>query len=677
MGLLQLKADRRVMFCVCALLAAIVPGCKRASVVSSGLYTCVGHDDCAWGWHCEHGDASVGHCLTGFAVLDAGPACEGFPPACTLQDGVCQGATEVCGPDGRWVACGEGDYLAYSRSHGLTYEPDERSCDQQDNDCDGVVDEASAACCQPDCTDKTCGADDGCGTPCISDSCGANERCELGGCVCLWQRCGASCCARDNVCHEDGCCAPSCGTRVCGPDPTCGISCGRCTKDQLCDLDGRCSGTAWATAYGNGSDTSALDIATDDRLHSYVGGTFSGSMTFGEAQHVAVGLGDGYAIETGPTGELLWSTVVSGPGYDDVAGVAVAPNGDILLGGTFTGDLKLLGVTRGTSRGDSDGYVAKLSRSHELLWVNQIGGAGRDRVDALAVDSSGSVLVIGRYSGELTVGQEQLSTVGESGLLIATLDATTGAVVHARGVSGDGAIQGHAIMPDRANNIYVAGSFSGQALFGSVAVSSVAGSTDAFLAKLDSAANPLWVAHAGDTGVDGFYNLAVAANGQATVAGSFQSEVQLTPELAVASRGDHDLWVARYGPSSELLWVATAGGAGADLAGGVTLDPNGGVYVAGSYGGDAAFGGQTLVLSDYADLFIAHLSPAGGVTYAVSATGKDLLSASKITLDAAGNLRLIGRMQGQADLDGLALVPDLALGEVAFFVWSFSPDERW
>ena len=35
-------------------------------------------------------------------------------------------------------------------------------------------------------------------------------------------------------------CQQDCGQRECGPDPQCGLSCGDCGVDQLCNADGQC-----------------------------------------------------------------------------------------------------------------------------------------------------------------------------------------------------------------------------------------------------------------------------------------------------------------------------------------------------------------------------------------------------------------------------------------------------
>jgi len=55
---------------------------------------------------------------------------------CPLQQGVCAGSSESCNAEGTWPGC---DY-------GGSYEVSEASCDSQDNDCDGAVDQLTRGC---------------------------------------------------------------------------------------------------------------------------------------------------------------------------------------------------------------------------------------------------------------------------------------------------------------------------------------------------------------------------------------------------------------------------------------------------------------------------------------------------------------------------------------------------
>jgi MYXO-CTERM domain-containing protein len=75
-------------------------------------------------------------------------------PPCTMQLGVCQGATKTCGGGQGFVVCGEQTYLDYAKNKNLVYQQTETLCDGLDNDCDGTTDEG---CSCVDGETRSCG----------------------------------------------------------------------------------------------------------------------------------------------------------------------------------------------------------------------------------------------------------------------------------------------------------------------------------------------------------------------------------------------------------------------------------------------------------------------------------------------------------------------------------------
>lgn len=134
-------------------------------------------------------------------------------PPCAEQRGVCQGALQRCAGAASWQACDATRYQAHAQSRGWTYQADETLCDQQDNDCDGQVDEhPDCGGCVADCSNKPCGAPDGCNGVCQTGSCQANASCQAGACQCDHVACGAACCKADEICDPTGggCVAKNC-----------------------------------------------------------------------------------------------------------------------------------------------------------------------------------------------------------------------------------------------------------------------------------------------------------------------------------------------------------------------------------------------------------------------------------------------------------------------------------
>ena len=108
--------------------------------------------------------------------------------------------------------------------------------------------------CIPDCSNRVCGFEPICATPCGME-CADGYFCDDGLCVegectpdCFGRECGpdpacgAMCgpeCGEGTVCNSGHCepleCIPECLGLECGPDPVCGVPCGSCEGGILCE----------------------------------------------------------------------------------------------------------------------------------------------------------------------------------------------------------------------------------------------------------------------------------------------------------------------------------------------------------------------------------------------------------------------------------------------------------
>ena len=94
---------------------------------------------------------------------------------------------------------------------------------------------------------------------------------------------------------------------------------------------------------------------------------------------------------------LTGSTFFGGAAFDRAQGCAVDSAGFLYVcGNTYSTNLPVTpGAFQQTHRGDSDGFVAKLSPDAKtLIWCTYLGGSGHDRAYGVTVDSSGFVYVV-------------------------------------------------------------------------------------------------------------------------------------------------------------------------------------------------------------------------------------------------------------------------------------------
>lgn len=222
------------------------------------------------------------------------------------------------------------------------------------------------------------------------------------------------------------------------------------------------------------------------------------------------------------------------PADDGGLAVATDKGGNVYVAGSvgFEGD-------SGTNPGPADLFVAKHSPGGEVIWRHRIGSVqGDDRAPSIAVDSGGDVYVAGRYQGRVDFDPGPLETIRES----------------------------------------------------------EGGTVDAFLLKLTTAGDHVWVKTFGQG--SSRWDLAAAvtidAAGEITLAGMHGGALDLGDDgmplkpMSNSLQG-LDLFILRLGPDGELKWAKRLGGDGDDSVMRLAQDTEGNVYLSGTFRGSVCF----------------------------------------------------------------------------------------
>ncbi len=140
---------------------------------------------------------------------------------------------------------------------------------------------------------------------------------------------------------------------------------------------------------------------------------------------------------------------------------SLVPDGNegLLVAGEFSGTLEFGGEPR-TSAGGRDGYVARLDAEGRELRLQPLGGIGFQAATSVATTATGRLVVAGRFSGALHVGEDRLGSAGGSDVFLASFDADGAPLWSER--FGDGFDQqARAVAMDERGNAIVVGDFAG------------------------------------------------------------------------------------------------------------------------------------------------------------------------------------------------------------------------
>ncbi|WP_437313923.1 hypothetical protein [Sorangium sp. So ce385] len=106
-----------------------------------------------------------------------------------------------------------------------------------------------------------------------------------------------------------------------------------------------------------------------------------------------------------PEGEQLWERVFDGPGTQEPTGVAVDAHGDVLLTGTFEGELRFgEGAPHLSSAGMSDLFLAKLDAGGQHVASQSFGDGRRQHGGDIAIGPGGEIALSGTFEGLLGLG---------------------------------------------------------------------------------------------------------------------------------------------------------------------------------------------------------------------------------------------------------------------------------
>lgn len=306
-------------------------------------------------------------------------------------------------------------------------------------------------------------------------------------------------------------------------------------------------------------------------------------------------------------------------------------------------------------------------------WVAALGGAGNDRLWDMAGDAAGNTYIVGEFSGTANFGGKSLTSSGSSDVFVAKLNSS-GQVQWATRAGGSGADLGYSIAADTGGNVLVTGHFTGSAKFGNTTLAS-SGSTDAFVAKLAGNNGKFqWAKKVGVSGDDRGLAVETDSSGNVLVTGGLNGAMFVYAEGMNTQYGATQLFVNKYSSSGTQLWSRTVTGAFAKASfEGLVVDSAGSVYVAGAFDGTANFPtGSLTSVSTSRDMLIGKLNSSGTWQWAESVSGTVDGDVRGAAL-SNGKLYVAGAFEGTVNLDAQALT---SAGITDGFVASFDTATR-
>jgi len=477
----------------------------------------------------------------------------------------------------------------------------------------------------------------------------------------------------------------------------------------ICKIDLDAGAILYATLLG-GTDTgflvqevtSGIAIASDGSV--YVTGTsncFDFPTTTGAFKETNSGGTDAYAAKLGPAGVLHWSTILGGGKNEVGADIALAADGVLVVGHTFSdggGGALFYPTTPGAFDQTfssifltNDGFVTKLALDgSSLVWSTLLGGVLRDEVKSVAVDPVGAVYVTG-FTGSVdfpvTVGAFDETFNGpsasETDAFVTKLSAAGNALSWSSYLGGADIVEAKAIALDVTDAPVVVGFTRGADLPTTTGVLSETysgGVTDAFVAHfLPDGSDLAWLTYLGGEGLEDALGVVVDEFGVVTVAGYTESRnFPVSPGAYDTTVGQGEAFVVRLRSAADAIVHSTFfGGASDEEVIGLALDAHGAAIIVGqtdSFNMAVTPGAIDATYGTGGDAFVARLElpPWADSGFALAGTGgldPKLVGKGTLEVGTPGMLTLTngapnslaflfgGVFNGNAPFKGGTLVP--------------------
>jgi hypothetical protein len=229
------------------------------------------------------------------------------------------------------------------------------------------------------------------------------------------------------------------------------------------------------------------------------------------------------------------------PDATTVAGrrLAVAPNGNPLIAGEFSGTMQLSSLGDLASAGLTDAFILEMSPSAAVIRRDRLGGTGPDQANDVAVSSTGEIWLAGDFS-DTTTGLATLTAAGnpanaktDAFLLKLSASGTSFVANLSRSFGGDGNDTGRAVVIDASGNVILGGNFEFSVDFDVDPTLAFtlhsSGDRDMYLVKLASDGAFQWARAIGGFRDDLLADLATDAEGNVYSTGEFRDRVDFDP----------------------------------------------------------------------------------------------------------------------------------------------------
>jgi hypothetical protein len=339
--------------------------------------------------------------------------------------------------------------------------------------------------------------------------------------------------------------------------------------------------------------------------------------------------------------------------------IALAPNGDIVMTGTFTGTANFGGSDL-IAGSNWRIYLVRLGSTGGHIWSQSFPvGTNGSWIRALDFDVNGNIYATGTFNTSIDFGGPPITT-GTAFLVKLT---SSGAHLWSKGFSNATA-RTLAVMP-ASGDVFVGGNFINTIDLGGGPLSG----GGAFVARFDTNGNHAWSKKFGSFNPSlaeaAFDALELNSDGELITVGNFMPTIDFGVD-DLASQGSLDMFVTAFTPDGNAFWTRSFGSSGTDYALGLSVDAEDELILVGIATGAIDFGGgaHPAPVDSFPDIAIAKFTSGGEHRWSRVFASPQYDVARYVMASDMGAIVFTGTFSDTIDFGGGELTGDMFLAKL-------------
>jgi len=373
---------------------------------------------------------------------------------------------------------------------------------------------------------------------------------------------------------------------------------------------------------------------------------------------------------------LEWGTYYGGAATEDGYGVAVDASGNVYMTGYTLSTTNIATVGAFSTQYSpapplqpTDAYLVKFDSNGVRQWGTYYGSSATDNGQCLAIDPWGYVYMGGTTTSTAGIAtangfQNALGGGNDAFLVKFAPDGSRiwGTYYGGASTTGTNSDFAYGLVCDAQGNVYMAGQTNSPNNIASTGAyqSTLAGNSDAFVAKFDSSGARIWGTYLGGTAFEQGRSIALDANNNIYVAGSTQSATGIAspgasqPNYGAGTTGAGDAFLIKLNNDGAYQWGTYYGGPDYDGGTSVTTDDEGNAYMTGNFGanstGLSTTGSFQATAGGNGDAFLVKYDSTGARQWATYYGGSNIDQGNAVKYDGFGNVYLLGQTKSSNNI---------------------------